>query len=101
MALRLRWPAALAGVLLPALLAVTLAATAVDAAGAATVALSRSSGSPGTSVTATYTAPGCGGGVAATVAFSLDAIDGHQFGNTTMNPATCVPRDSSSSGATP
>jgi hypothetical protein len=65
------------------------AVRAVQAAAAATVVLSRPSGAPGTPVSATYTAPGCGGGVAATVAFSLDGITGHQFGTTTLNPATC------------
>ncbi|MBJ7596752.1 hypothetical protein [Candidatus Nephthysia bennettiae] len=65
------------------------AVTDVHAAAAATVVLSRASGTAGTPVTATYTAPGCGGGVAATVAFALDDFTGHQFGTTTMNPATC------------
>jgi hypothetical protein len=64
--------------------------TTVRAAGAATVVLSRGSGAAGTPVTATYSAPGCGGGVASTVAFSLDGIAGHQFGSTTLNPATCT-----------
>jgi hypothetical protein len=61
----------------------------VHAAAAATVVLSRASGTAGTPVTATYTAPGCGSDVAATVAFALDDFTGHQFGNTTMNTATC------------
>jgi hypothetical protein len=65
------------------------AVTDVHAAAAASVVLSRASGTAGTSVTATYTAPGCGSDVAATVAFALDDFTGHQFGTTTMNPATC------------
>lgn len=59
------------------------------AAGPATLTLDRSSGPTGTSVTATYTAPGCGSEVAATVAFSLDGITGTQFGTSSMNTATC------------
>ena len=64
--------------------------TTVSAAGAASVVLSRASGAAGTPVTATYSAPGCGGGAAATVAFSLDSIAGHQFGSTILNPSTCT-----------
>ena len=59
------------------------------AAGTATLTLDRSSGPTGTPVTATYTAPGCGSEVAATVAFSLDGITGPQFGTSSMNTATC------------
>jgi hypothetical protein len=73
------------------LLAPAIAVTAVFAAGAATVVLSRASASAGTPVTATYTAPGCGG-VASTVAFSLDGIGGPRFGTTTLDLATCSAR---------
>jgi hypothetical protein len=85
-ALRFKSLVASAGLLVP--LIAVIAVIAVQAAGAATVVLSRASGSVGTPVTATYTAPGCGG-VASTVAFSLDSIGGHQLGSTSLNLGSC------------